>query len=173
MLTGELIYLSPVTEGDLPALWRWINAREEVVNNAPYRPISSVEHASWFSGLAASKDTVIFGIRTVTSDSLVGTCQLTGIHSVHRSAELRIRIGDGDQRGRGFGREAVDLLLRHGFDDLNLHRVHLEVFATNARALSTYERCGFRHEGRLRDAAFLNGGWVDIVIMGILRDEFA
>jgi RimJ/RimL family protein N-acetyltransferase len=81
-------------------------------------------------------------------------------------------MGDDRTRGRGLGLEAVRLLLAFGFNDLNLHRISLQVFATNARAVKTYERAGFREEGRQRDAMYLDGRFVDVLTMAILDREF-
>jgi RimJ/RimL family protein N-acetyltransferase len=81
-------------------------------------------------------------------------------------------MGDDRTRGRGLGLEAVRQLLAYGFDDLNLHRIALQVFATNTRAITTYERAGFRREGTLKDAVFLDGQFVDVLSMAILAREF-
>ena len=96
---------------------------------------------------------------------LIGTCQLHSISAVHRHAELQIRIGDVKQRGHGYGTDAVQLLLKFGFDDLNLHRIFLHVFADNKAAVRTYEKCGFKREGILRHAAHIDGRYVDDVLM--------
>jgi len=88
-------------------------------------------------------------------------------------AELQIRIGDAADRGRGVGSEAVGLLLRFAFDDLNLQRVQLHVFADNAAAIRVYEKAGFVREGVLRQAAHIGGKYVDVVLMGILREDYA
>jgi RimJ/RimL family protein N-acetyltransferase len=114
---------------------------------------------------------VIFGIREVAGGRLVGSCQLLGINPTHRKAELQIRIGDADARGRGYGREAVDLLLDFAFEDLNLHRVELTVLEGNEPAMKTYLSAGFAREGVMRQAAHIDGRYVDVVFMGVLRDE--
>ena len=90
---------------------------------------------------------------------------------MHRTAELQIRIGEGAERGAGRGSEAVVLLLNFGFRDLNLNRIFLHVFANNEPALRMYEKVGFTREGVLRRAAYIDGSYVDIVVMGILREE--
>jgi RimJ/RimL family protein N-acetyltransferase len=90
---------------------------------------------------------------------------------VHRSAELQIRIGDASARGRGLGSEAVRLLVEFGFRDLNLHRIWLRVFRSNTRALRTYAAAGFVKEGIMRDAAFIDGRFVDVVVMRKLDRE--
>ena len=169
MLRGERIMLAPLRDDDSRSLFGWINEREDVLLSAPYKPVHGADHAEWFDAIRSSPDTVVFGIRLVEDDRLVGSGQLHGIDARARSAELQIRIGEEDARGRGLGGEALQLLLRHGFDDLNLRRIWLRVFATNERALRAYEAAGFVEEGRLREAAYVDGGFVDVVVMARLR----
>ncbi len=121
--------------------------------------------------MAKRADLTFFVIEELSTNQAIGTCQLLNINPRHQSAELQIRIGAVDYHGKGLGTEAVNLLTRFGFADLNLHRIYLHVFATNARAITAYEKCGFSREGLLRDAAFIDGSWVDVVVMGKLADD--
>jgi RimJ/RimL family protein N-acetyltransferase len=165
------VALVPITVGDAPVLFEWINDRELVLFNSSYRPVHEPSHREWVKGLSQRRDVVAFGIRVRASKKLIGVCQLTGINAVSRSADLQIRIGDANSRGRGLGLEAVQLLVAFGFRDLNLHRIALQVFATNTRAIATYERAGFRYEGLLHDAAFIDGRFVDVCLMAIVEGE--
>lgn len=169
MLRGGRIALSPLRDEDSRTLFDWINERDDVLLSAPYKPVHGADHADWFDAIRRRSDVVIFGIRLLDDDRLIGSCQLHEIDSRSRSAELQIRIGDDRDRGRGYGAEALELLLKHGFDDLNLRRVSLRVFATNERAIRAYEAAGFVEEGRLREAAYLDGAFVDVVVMARLR----
>lgn len=172
MHRGGRVELAPLREDDSAALFSWINERGLVVLSAPFRPVSAVDHDRWFQTIRSRPDVRIFGIRLLEDDRLVGSCQLHSIDEEHRSAEVQIRIGDGDARGRGIGTEATRLLLRCAFRELDLHRVSLHVFATNGPARRLYERVGFREEGLLREAARIEGEWVDVVLMAILRSEY-
>jgi UDP-4-amino-4,6-dideoxy-N-acetyl-beta-L-altrosamine N-acetyltransferase len=160
----ELTRLRPE---DSSLLFAWINDRALVTLNAPFRRVSPEEHDAWFEQIQQRADVRIFAIRE--DDRLVGSCQLHSIHRVHRSAELQIRVGAEDARGRGIGHEALQQLLRFGFDELDLHRIYLHVFATNNPAIRLYERAGFRREGVLREAALIEGVWTDILVMALLR----
>lgn len=173
MLTASHVVLKPLMAADLPRLFDWINDREQVLFNAAYRPISEENHRAWFEAVQDRPDIVIFGIHLIGRDQMIGSCQLRGIDPVHRTAELQIRVGEVDERGRGYGTEAIRLLLDFAFRDLNLHRVHLQVFATNMAAIRAYEKVGFHSEGVMREAAHIDGAYVDVLIMGILRDEYA
>lgn len=172
MLKSDHIALAPLTAADSPMLFDWINDREQVLFNAPYKPVAEGQHKAWFDSILSREDVVIFGIHRLETNALIGACQLRNIHPVHRSAELQIRIGAVSERGKGYGTEAVRLLLGFAFKDLNLRRVYLHVFSSNLAAIRTYEKVGFRREGLLRQAAHIDGAYVDVVVMGILRDEY-
>src|SRR5712664_805598 len=163
------IVLGPVMDEDSETLFRWINDRELVLLNGPYQPVASLHHRDWFRSVQDRPDAVIFAIRD-RDGRLVGTCQLVNRSPVHRSAELQIRIGDAQHRGRGYGTKAVELLLQFAFRDWNLHRVQLFVIEGNEAALRTYEKCGFKREGVLREAVHVDGKYRDLVVMGVVRD---
>lgn len=166
------VELAPLRAADSELLFAWINDRDLVVLNAPFRPVSRAEHDAWFDDVRSRDDVRIFGIRLQDGDRLVGSCQLHSIHPVNRSAELQIRIGADDAQDRGVGTAAVRLLLRCAFEELALHRVQLRVFATNERARHVYERVGFRVEGVQREAVCIDGAWIDVVLMAILAADF-
>ena len=162
--------LVPLREEDAEALFRWITDRELVELSAPFAPPTPEQHRRWFDDIRSRPDLEIYGIRPLEDESrLVGSCQLHSIDHDRRSAELQIRIGERDAWGRGFGTEAVGLLVRRAFDGLGLDRVELQVFATNARAIRAYEKAGFEVERRRADAAFVDGRYVDVLVMARLR----
>jgi RimJ/RimL family protein N-acetyltransferase len=113
-------------------------------------------------------DAYIFGIRLCETDRLVGYCQLHSVDSVHRSAELQIRLGGTEVWGKGYGTEAVSQLLHFAFKDRNLHRVYLHVILSNAAAIRIYEKAGFVREGMMKQAAFIAGRYVDVLLMAAI-----
>ncbi len=167
------VYLGPLLDPDVHKLFAWINDRETVLLNAPFALVHFKTHTEWFDAVRQRADTAIFAIRAIDGDRLVGSCQLHSIHPVHRSAELQIRIGDAKDRGKGYGREALKSLLHHGFADRNLNRIQLHVFSDNLAAIRLYTRAGFQEEGRLRQAAFIDGTFKDVVVMSLVRSELA
>lgn len=170
-ITGDHVALDAVTEADLPVLHRWINDRELVTLNAPFRPVGKAEHWAWFERVSECGDVVLFAIRRRSDERLVGTCQLQGIDLRHATAELQVRVGERDAQDGGLGTEAVGLLVTHAFEDLRLVRVGLHVLATNTRAIRVYEKVGFRREGVLRQAACIEGRRLDVVVMGMLSSS--
>ncbi len=113
-----------------------------------------------------------FGVRTLADDKLIGFVILMNVNYAHGDAFVGIGMGDAEYRGKGYGTDAMKLVLRFAFQELNLHRVSLEAIAANARAIRSYEKCGFAQEGRTRNAEFRDGVRDHIVAMGILRAEW-
>jgi RimJ/RimL family protein N-acetyltransferase len=161
------IVLSPLMQSDSPTLFRWINDRDLVQLSAPYKPISEAEHNRWFAEILHRPDTCIFAIRLRAENTLIGTCQLHSIDRIQGTAELQIRIGEPQARGRGYGTEAVQRLVEFGFRDLNLRRISLHVFTHNAAAKRVYEKVGFVREATVKNAAFIDGAYVDTVVMAV------
>ena len=106
------------------------------------------------------------------NDNFIGLISLTGIDYLNQSAELHIMICDGKNQGKGAGTFAVNAMLDHAFNNMNLHRIELSVLENNERAQHLYEKAGFVREGILRKAYYKNGEFVNAFIYAILRDEF-
>lgn len=102
----------------------------------------------------------------------LGEIRLDSIDRQDRRARLAVGLFDPGKLGQGLGREAIRLVLKHAFTEMRLHRVALRVLGYNTRAIRCYQACGFREEGRERQAALVGGDWHDDVIMGILAPEF-
>jgi RimJ/RimL family protein N-acetyltransferase len=170
MLRGSRVALGPLRPEDSEPMFRWINDRELVQLNAPFKPVDRASHDEWFERIQRRDDVEIFAIRTVEGDRLVGSCQLNAIDREAGSCRLQVRIGEPEGRDRGYGTEAVRLLLRHAFDQLGLDRVELEVFATNRRAIRAYEKAGFGREGVEEGGAVIDGEPIDVVRMAASRE---
>jgi RimJ/RimL family protein N-acetyltransferase len=168
------VYLRTLEEGDLERTYRWHNDPElysTLVDG--FRFVSrNAEHAWLAARTSYSTAEVNLAICLAPGGEHIGNLYLRPINLVSRNAALGIFIGEKNQRGRGFGRQALYQALRHGFSDLGLERVYLEVLADNARAVRLYELVGFRTEGRLRSHVFKNGEFRDVLVMGILRSDF-
>lgn len=171
-MESNRVHLRPLRREDsalLSLLYDWITHRELVILNAPFYPTSEVDHEVWIESMLTKRmDLVVFVIEELEGGQAIGTCQLFNINWRHSSAELQIRIGDERYQSKGFGTEAVKLLCQFGFSDLNLHRIYLNVFANNKRAISAYTKCDFKMEGIMPDATFIDGKWSDVVMMGLL-----
>jgi RimJ/RimL family protein N-acetyltransferase len=113
-----------------------------------------------------------FGIHILENDHLIGFINLFGIEWNHGNTWVGIGLGEREYWGKGYGTEAMQLVLRYAFTELNLHRVTLGVFDYNPRAIRSYEKAGFVHEGRVRKELLKNGQYWDALEMGILREEW-
>ncbi|HEV7232109.1 MAG TPA: GNAT family protein [Bacteroidia bacterium] len=172
MLPNNQVILSPIHAEDLPKLFEWINNEDLVSLNAYFKPVSWEAHLKWFENEKNRNDVSSFGIRLRSNQQLIGSCKLQYIHPIFQSAELQIRIGEADYLSKGLGSEAVRLLLSHGFDELKLNRIYLEVFTDNERAIKSYLKNGFLKEGVLREAGFVKDQRKDLLVMSILKAEF-
>jgi RimJ/RimL family protein N-acetyltransferase len=168
---GQLVRLRPIRRDDLPRFVEWVADAEVQRFVGFYRPIGLEQEERWFEGILAEKGSDHFAIETLDG-RLIGSCGVEDQHPRFRSAELGILIGDREYWGKGYGSDAIRVLLRFSFGTLNLHRVHLRVAADNARGIRCYEKCGFRHEGTERSAAFVDGRYVDVLDMGVLAEEY-
>ena len=113
-----------------------------------------------------------FYIRTLDGDRLIGFVGLIDIQWNHGDAWMGIGIGERECWGKGYGTDAVRMILQYAFTELNLHRVSLGVFSYNRRAISSYEKAGFTHEGCERQVLHRDGSRADVLYMGILRGEW-
>lgn len=171
MYKTDRISLSPIRMADSGILYKWINDKDLVHFNNMYLPIIKESHDQWFNNILQKNDLYIFGIRTILDDTLIGTCQLHSIDNLNQHAELQIRIGKIEQQSKGFGTEAVNLLIQFGWRELNLRKIYLYVFGDNQKAIKTYEKIGFIEEGILKEHFFIDGKFKDIKIMSIFNKK--
>lgn len=114
-----------------------------------------------------------FALRTLEDNRFIGFTALYRIEWNNRSARLAIGIGEDKDRGQGYGSDALDLIIRYGFHELNLNRIALEVIEYNEAARRAYLKAGFREEGRQRSAVLRDGTHYDLISMSILAEEWA
>jgi len=113
-----------------------------------------------------------FTIRKREDDRLVGFICISVLDWSHRTASLQLDLGDSADRGQGFGTQVLKLMLRYAFTELNLHRVTLDAFEYNPRAVRSYEKAGFVVEGHERKTLHRDGNYWDVIFMGVLREEW-
>jgi len=174
VLHGERVTLRAIERDDLPLLWVYNNDVEvELAGGGdPPMPQSLARRQAEFDAQAAKggRDGTHFAI--VADGKCIGTCGLHGYSETDGHVELGIGIGDQAYWNRGYGREAVNLLLDYAFRLRNWRRVWLRVWGHNERAIRAYRASGFVEEGRLRSHVWSAGQYYDLVLMGLLRDEW-
>ncbi|WP_027339748.1 GNAT family N-acetyltransferase [Halonatronum saccharophilum] len=170
-IVGERVYLSPMNPNDVEKYTKWINDLEVSINlGNPAQIYSLGKEKELLEEL--SKEGNNLAIVDLERDELIGNCGLMNINQINRTAELGIFIGDKGYWSKGFGREAINLLLDYGFNLLNLNNILLKVYSFNKRAIKCYKRCGFKEIGRRREAYILGNKRYDFIYMDILASEF-
>ena len=170
-LVGDRIYLSPRRIEDAEKFAEWMNDFEVTDYTGRSGQLMSVQgEKNYLEGNPNPEAT--FSIVTLDDDKLIGSVGLERIEHVHRTATLGIFIGDKEYLSKGYGTEAIRLLIDYGFNYLNLHSIKLTVFEFNERAIRCYKKCGFKETGRHRENRFINGKYYDTISMDILENEF-
>lgn len=170
-IVGERLYLSPVSGEEAEKYTRWLNDLETTVNLTTAPRIISLEKEKEMLDLF-QKEGYNFAIVQKENDELTGNCGLMNVDLVQRTAELGIFIGEKKHRGKGYGSEAVRLLLDYAFNLLNLHSVYLRLRSFNTAGLHCYRKIGFKEIGRRRECVLLAGTYYDEIYMDILEHEF-
>jgi len=168
-----MITLREISREDLPAINRW--RRDPVVADgvgAPRRFIGLDVDLKWFDDYLTRRGSEVrCAVCLAETGQLVGMVSLTHIDHVHRHAEFHIMIGERESQNRGIGTAAARAMVRHGFFDLNLHRIYVTVLRENKSSIRMCEKAGFREEGTIRDGAYKHGRYHDLVLMGVLESE--
>lgn len=171
---GEHVRLTAFSKADAGAMSRWYEDAGflRLADATHARPRNPDEIEKWFEEWQKSETQVTFAVRLLADDSLIALAGLEGILWAHGVAWLGIGIGNREQWGQGYGLEAIELLLRYGFHELNLHRIQLSVFQYNERAIALYEKLGFLREGVYREFMQRDGKRYDMYLYGLLRREW-
>jgi RimJ/RimL family protein N-acetyltransferase len=175
MLKGDRVLLGPVKKEYIDSYLKWLNDPEITQYLDAYLPLTRMMEEDWIENLKNRKDTIVFAITFPGEDDLgkhIGNCGLHNIDWKNRVAEVGIMIGEKEYQGKGYGTEAMETLIKYGFETANLNRIQLRVYDFNIRAIKSYIKIGFIEEGRMRQAVFKNGEYHDMIIMAILHEEW-
>lgn len=171
-ITGERLYLSPFDPHDpeMHAVWaEWMNDRETAdFYGRHYDCITKASAKTVVEGLTGHR----FSVVLLDGDVLIGHVSLHDISHIDRNAFFGICIGEKKHRGKGYGTEALKLLLDYGFNTLNLNNIMLSVTENNRAAVSCYKKLGFKDAGRRREWMYIDGKYVDKLYMDMLAREF-
>lgn len=171
-LEGQRVYLRPIEAADTDWYYQSLFHPDTRRLTGTQKHFSREQIARYIDGKASDPTSVLLLIALREDDSLIGDIALQSIDPINRSANIRIAVSQAAHQGRGYGTEALELLLDYGFGILNLHRIELNVYAYNDRAARVYEKVGFKREGVQRDALYYNHAYYDSILMAILEDEY-
>lgn len=187
MIPGERIRLRPMERADLPRFVKWFGDPEVRDGLTLIAPVGEAQEERWFDNnlsrpvtqqawaIDAQMPAAGTGFVAPASEpnwTHIGSCGFHDVDWRNRSGELGIVLGDKGQWGKGYGTDATRTVAGWGFGELNLHRIFLQVYDDNARAIRCYEKAGFKNEGRLRESNFHQGRYRDTWLMSILRSEW-
>lgn len=170
-LLGDRIYLSPRNKEDAEKFTEWMNDFFVTDYLGRSGNLQSLEGERRYLEEGYNLEAT-FSIVTKDSDKMIGTISLENINRTHQTATLGIFIGERGFLSKGYGTEAIRLILDYGFRYMNLHSINLDLLSFNERALKCYKKCGFKETGRHRESRFVNGKWYDTISMDILENEF-
>jgi ribosomal-protein-alanine N-acetyltransferase len=173
MILGEKVILRAVEPQDIRQLWEWMQDEEIMrYRDYPAPPRCFAEAVKAYEE-SLGKETNDLRLAITTREGvLIGETGLRNVDLRTDSADFLIAIGNKAYWGQGFGTDATLALVKYAFHQINLHRITLYVHSFNARAIRVYEKCGFKHEGVLREAQYMDGRHSDVLMMGLLRSDF-
>lgn len=174
ILSGGHIRLTTINKDDLPAIGRWYEDAgfARLFDATPAMPKSQAQLTRWLEDVDKDQNGYLFAIRPLDEPTLIGYVELDGILWSNGIAWLGLGLGDRGSWGRGYGTEAMSLILNFAFNELNLRRVQLSVFSYNERAIALYEKLGFVREGVYREYLMRDGQLYDMYLYGLLRREW-
>jgi RimJ/RimL family protein N-acetyltransferase len=171
LLVGERVYLRPLSLEDTETYFQQLFDPEVRRLTGTTRAFTKEGIHRYIDGKSQDSSTVLLFICLKDTDEVIGDIALQDIDSINRNSNIRIAIAS-EYQGKGYGSEAMPLMLDYGFGILNMHRIELEVFSYNSRAIHVYEKLGFKQEGIQRDYLYYNHKYHDCIKMSILEDEF-
>jgi len=175
LFRGQLVRLAaldPETDAAVESRWSHDVEFARSIQSGPPRPLSVQQVKKRYEQARKEKDQFHFGLRALAEDRLVGLARLTHIEWSHGAAELALGIGEPSDRGKGYGSDALKLLLRYAFGELNLHRVSVWTSDFNDAEVRFLQRAGLRTEVRQRQAIHRDGRRWDRLLLGLLREEW-
>lgn len=174
-MIGQRIMLREYRREDLASIRKWRNDTEvtKYLSHIFLPPQTDPVTEDFLERVLSGRhNDYNFVIAHKDTEAYIGQVDLFNLQSINRTAELGVVIGDPAYRSQGIGTEAITLMLEFAFLRANLQRIDLWVNSTNPRAIRCYEKCGFIREGVRRHCHFEDGAYIDLVLMGALRDDF-
>ncbi|WP_310831054.1 GNAT family N-acetyltransferase [Paenibacillus pedocola] len=172
LLFGDKVYLRPLNGEDAEQYYHMFYGAEVRRLTGTQRHINKEQIAAYIERKADDDSAVLLLIALKETDEVIGDIAIQDMDRGNRTAGLRLAIGHEQHQNKGYGREALILMLDYGFGILNLHRIELEVYSYNSRAAHVYESVGFVREGVRRQTLFYDHEYHDVVIMSMLENEY-
>ena len=168
------VTIRPLERGDTDNIVRWRNTDSVKRNLYTQDELRPEQHLAYYENVVCKGKCAQF-IITADEDGVrtdIGTVFIKKLDHANHNGEYGIFIGEESARGKGYAKAATELILAYGFEKLMLHRIYLTVMADNYPAISAYKHCGFQQEGLMRDEYLRLDGYVDIIMMAILKEDW-
>ncbi len=171
-LSSKRIGLRTLTRDDMPVYQGFLNNKDVTKYlEMGWRPYTEKDLEVTYQEANNASSALVFAVCDIKTNKLIGTAGLYFLHWPGRRAQYRILLGKPEIYGKGFGSEVTNLIIKHGFERLNLNTIYLGVNAENKGAIRSYEKCGFVHEGVQRAFIYNDGRYYDCVNMSILAND--
>lgn len=171
-LVGDNVYLLPISLDDVEKYAEMVNDIKVSVGLGYLSYTNIIDFESEKEFLISVKKEKMFAVRLLENDNLLGNIGFNSVDLLNRTATMGIMLGNSNYQRKGYGIEAVKLILDYGFSFLNLRNISLSVFEYNEAAYNLYKKAGFKEVGRLRKAVEIMGKTYDVIIMDMLKEEF-
>jgi RimJ/RimL family protein N-acetyltransferase len=169
-ILGKRLYLSPISADDADIYMKWMNETVARSFGQYHLVVSTKNDLNWLYEPPANMQR--YAMVLLDGDVMIGSISIHNIDHLNRHAFLGIFIGEEEYRSKGYGAEAIRLILDYGFNTLNLHNIMLSVNANNVEGIACYTKVGFREVGRWREWVYKDGKYIDVIYMGMLSREF-
>ncbi len=174
-MRGERVMLRNYRQEDFPHIRKWTNDWETIkyLSSIFWFPQSETDTSEFLTrAMRAAPNAAYFVIADIQDESYIGQMDMFEINWRTRVGKIGMVIGSGDKRGKGYGSEAMKLMLDYAFGVLGLERVELDVYTENVRAIRCYEKAGFIKEGTRRHATIVNGKYTDVLMMAVIQEDW-
>ena len=171
-LVGDNVYLSPIFLDDVEKYAEMVNDIKVSVGLGYLSYTNIIDFESEKEFLISAKKEKMFAVRLLKNDEILGNIGFNSVDLLNCTAVIGIMLGNPNYQRKGYGIEAVKLILDYGFSFLNLRNISLSVFEYNEAAYNLYKKAGFKEVGRLRKAVEIMGKTYDVIIMDMLKEEF-
>lgn len=168
------VRLGKIEKDDMKDIYRWFSDREflKYYDYVSPVPMNTEEVDKIFHDYKKNEESDVFAIKLIKNNQIIGIAGYDDIVKENKVATLFIGIGNKEIRGKGYGKEALMLLLDYGFNELKFHRIQLNVLEFNYTAVSLYKKAGFKKEGTFREFVLRDGKRYDLYLYGLLKKEW-
>lgn len=175
MYKGKKVLLRAYKEEDIEKVLEFVNDSEVksfLDLNIPF-PINKWNEERWIKKIREQNDlTYDFAIEEIDSGKCIGGCSINSVNIKNRNCTIGIMIGDKDYWGKGYGYDALSILIKFIFEECNIEKIKLGVFSFNERARNCYKKLGFKEEGILKKEIYRHGKYYDEIVMAIFKEDY-